>query len=136
MNIQLVSAGIVIKDGKVLITQRFDDAKDYPGLWEFPGGKVEPHELPEEALIRECKEECDIDVSVDHAFDVGCLFGESKKLVVLFYVCAWNAGEVKRLGHQKHAWVHKADLHLYPMPPLDVPVIKRLQQRELLVGLH
>ena len=65
----IVAAAVVIADGRVLLTRRAE-GQHLAGLWEFPGGKLEAGESPEEAVVRECREECGIDVSVERILDV------------------------------------------------------------------
>lgn len=124
----LVSAAALIDaDGRVLIAQR-PQGKSLGGLWEFPGGKVEPGESPETALIRELKEELDVDVAAadltpfafaSHAYDAFHL------LMPLFLVAAWQ-GVPRAVEAQALAWAKPQALRAYPMPPADAPLLERL----------
>jgi 8-oxo-dGTP diphosphatase len=126
--IVLVAAGALIDaDGRVFITQR-PDGKPMAGLWEFPGGKVEPGERPEQALIRELKEELGIAVSEDclapltfasHAY-------ADFHLLMPLYVCRRWEGIVTAKEGQQLAWVRPNRLRDYAMPPADVPLISHL----------
>ena len=111
----------------MLIAQRPAD-KAMPGLWEFPGGKLEAGETPEQALIRELQEELGIQTKeaclaplsfVSHAY-------ESFHLVMPLYVCRKWQGEPAPKEHQALKWVRPQALRDYPMPPADEPLIAPL----------
>jgi 8-oxo-dGTP diphosphatase len=125
----LVSAvALVDSDGRVLLAQR-PEGKHLAGLWEFPGGKVHSGETPEAALIRELKEELDIDT------DVRCLapftFASHTypdfHLLMPLYVCRVWTGIPRPCEGQKLAWVRAPDLTDYPMPPADRPLVAMLK---------
>jgi len=124
----VVAAALVDVDGRVLIAQRPAD-KAMGGLWEFPGGKVETGERPEQALIRELREELGIDVTeaclspfvfTSHAYD-------SFHLLMPLYLCRRWEGVVVNREHAALAWVKPARLSDYPMPPADVPLVAWLR---------
>ncbi|MFD1797021.1 8-oxo-dGTP diphosphatase MutT [Paracoccus aurantiacus] len=130
MKIVLVAAvALIDRDGRVLLAQR-PEGKSLAGLWEFPGGKVEPAETPEVALIRELHEELGIDT---HASCLAPLtFAshsyESFHLLMPLFACRrWNGIAQPREG-QTLAWVKAKDLRSYEMPPADVPLIPVLEQ--------
>jgi len=129
MRILLVSAvALIDPDGRVLLAQR-PEGKSLAGLWEFPGGKVEPGETPEAALIRELKEELDIDVT---AACLAPLFFASHgyerfHLLMPLYACRKWQGTVRSLEGQNLAWVPPNRLRDYPMPPADLPLIPILR---------
>jgi len=123
----VVACALVDKDGRVLISQR-PEGKAMAGMWEFPGGKVEPGERPEQALIRELKEELGIDVTTaclapltfaSHGYP-------SFHLLMPLYVCRRWKGEIRPGEGQKIAWVRPKGLRAYPMPPADVPLVAHL----------
>jgi 8-oxo-dGTP diphosphatase len=123
--ILLVAAcALVDADGRVLIAQR-PQGKAMAGLWEFPGGKVEDGERPEESLIRELKEELGIDVRED------CLapltFASHRypdfHLLMPLYVCRRWEGTVTAREAPQLTWVKPNRLRDYPMPPADEPLI-------------
>jgi 8-oxo-dGTP diphosphatase len=129
VKIVLVSAvALIDSDGRVLLAQR-PEGKSMAGLWEFPGGKVEPGESPEAALIRELKEELGIDTwqsclapltFASHAYP------EFHLLMPLFACRKWQGVATPREG-QTLAWVRPSALREYPMPPADVPLIPILR---------
>jgi 8-oxo-dGTP diphosphatase len=96
-------------------------------MWEFPGGKLEDGESPEEALVRECREECGIDVEVDDILDVAHHRFPEKDVLLLFYRCRLRAGDVRHLQVADHAWVPPMELGRYPLPPADDRVVARIQ---------
>ncbi|MGB3146507.1 MAG: 8-oxo-dGTP diphosphatase MutT [Paracoccaceae bacterium] len=129
MRIVLVSAvALIDSDGRVLLARR-PAGKSLAGLWEFPGGKVEPGESPEAALIRELKEELGIDTWTS------CLapltfashsYPDFHLLMPLFACRRWQ-GTVQGNEGQELAWVRARDLSNYPMPPADLPLIPILR---------
>ena len=128
MNLVLVAAcALIDPDGRVLIAQR-PVGKPMSGLWEFPGGKVEQGEAPEQTLIRELKEELGIVVNV------ACLapltFASHSypdfHLLMPLYVCRRWEGIVRALEAQQLAWVRPNRLRDYPMPPADEPLVSHL----------
>lgn len=125
----LVSAVALIDvDGRVLLAQR-PEGKSLAGLWEFPGGKVEPGETPEAALIRELHEEIGIDTW--HSCLAPLTFAshsyENFHLLMPVFACRrWEGTPHPREG-QTLAWVMPGKLRDYPMPPADLPLIPILQ---------
>lgn len=123
----VVAAALLDADGRVLLAQR-PAGRSMAGLWEFPGGKIEDGERPEESLIRELAEELGIQVQEDclapltfasHAYDQFCL-------LMPLYVCRrWSGTPEPREG-QALRWVPPARLRDYPMPPADAPLIPAL----------
>ena len=126
--ILVVAAALVDVDGRVLIAQR-PDKKQMGGLWEFPGGKVEIGELPEEALIRELDEELGIDVSENclAPFTFASHGYLDFHLLMPLYVCRVWEGKVIPKEDQKLKWVRPLELKKYPMPPADVPLVAMLR---------
>jgi 8-oxo-dGTP diphosphatase len=129
VKIVLVSAvALIDPDGRVLLAQR-PEGKSMAGLWEFPGGKVEPAETPEAALIRELKEELGIDTwqsclapltFASHAYP------EFHLLMPLFVCRRWQGTATPHEG-QALAWVRPGSLRDYPMPPADLPLVAILR---------
>ncbi|MGF1501388.1 MAG: (deoxy)nucleoside triphosphate pyrophosphohydrolase [Paracoccaceae bacterium] len=124
----VAAVALVDPDGRVLLAER-PEGKSMAGLWEFPGGKVEPGETPEACLLRELREELAIDTwesclapltFASHAY-------ADFHLLMPLYVCRkWN-GQVAPQEGQRIAWVRPARLRDYPMPPADLPLIPILR---------
>ncbi|SFL13623.1 8-oxo-dGTP diphosphatase [Loktanella salsilacus] len=129
MKVLLVSAVALIDvDGRVLLAQR-PAGKSLAGLWEFPGGKVDPGETPEIALIRELQEELGIDTwaSCLAPLTFASHTYEDFHLLMPLYACRkWNGTPQGREG-QTLKWVRANDLAQYPMPPADIPLIPILR---------
>ncbi|WP_262693065.1 8-oxo-dGTP diphosphatase MutT [Kordiimonas aquimaris] len=115
-------------DGHVLIAQR-PEGKSMAGLWEFPGGKVEAGEIPEAALIRECKEELGIDISAAclAPFAFASHTYEKFHLLMPLYVCRKWDGLVQGMEGQQTKWVPIRELSTYPMPPADDPLVAMIR---------
>lgn len=123
----VVACALIDPDGRVLLAQR-PEGKTLAGLWEFPGGKLEPGERPEAALIRELDEELGITVKeaclapltfASHAY-------EDFHLLMPLYICRrWEGLAISREG-QNLAWVRPNKLRDYPMPAADIPLIPHL----------
>jgi 8-oxo-dGTP diphosphatase len=123
----VAACALIDADGRVLIAER-PHGKSMAGLWEFPGGKVDPGERPEDALIRELKEE--LGIVVNEACLAPLTFAshsyEDFHLLMPLYVCRRWEGMVTAREGQKLAWVRPNRLKEYPMPPADVPLISHL----------
>lgn len=122
----IVAAAVVVQNGRVLLTRRAE-GQHLAGMWEFPGGKLEDGESPERALVRECLEECGIEVEVGEILDVTHHRYPEKAVLLLFYRCALHRGEVRHLQVADHAWVAPRDLDSYPLPPADERVVSRIK---------
>ncbi len=125
--VTVVAVALVDADRRVLIAQR-PAGKQLAGLWEFPGGKLEPGERPEEALIRELREELGIEVKTaclapltfaSHAY-------EDFHLLMPLYICRRWEGFVQPREGQELKWVKPVKLRDFPMPPADEPLIPHL----------
>ncbi len=124
----VAAAALVDVDGRVLICQR-PEGKALAGLWEFPGGKLEAGESPEACLIRELKEELDIEVAQSclapfvfssHAYN-------SFHLLMPLFLCRRWSGVIRPLEHEAIAWVKPGQMSDYPMPPADAPLVAWLR---------
>lgn len=125
--ILVAACALIDADGRVLIAER-PAGKPMAGLWEFPGGKVDPGERPEDALIRELNEE--LGIVVNEACLAPLTFASHTytefHLLMPLYVCRRWQGVVSPREGQKLAWVRPNRLKEYPMPPADVPLISHL----------
>ncbi|WP_150128020.1 8-oxo-dGTP diphosphatase MutT [Rhizobium phaseoli] len=127
--ILLVAAcALIDADGRILLAQR-PEGKSLAGLWEFPGGKVEPGETPEETLVRELEEELGIKTKIaclapltfaSHSY-------ETFHLLMPLYICRRYEGIAQGREGQALKWVRAQALRDYPMPPADEPLIPMLQ---------
>jgi 8-oxo-dGTP diphosphatase len=120
----VVAAALVDSEGRVLLQQRAPD-RHMAGLWEFPGGKVEPAERPEAALIRELREELGIDTDeacLSPATFASAELGE-RHLLLLLYVCRKWRGAPQPLDASALKWVRPHEMFALPMPPADMPLI-------------
>ncbi len=124
----VVAAALVDPDGRVLIAQR-PEGKNMAGLWEFPGGKIENGERPEEAMIRELREELDIAVKEPclAPFTFASHTYGAFHLLMPLYICRRWEGTPRPLAHAALKWVRPRDMATYPMPAADLPLIPMLR---------
>ncbi|MBB2822350.1 UNVERIFIED_ORG: 8-oxo-dGTP diphosphatase [Rhizobium esperanzae] len=124
----VVACALIDADGRILLAQR-PEGKSLAGLWEFPGGKVEPGETPEETLVRELEEELGIKTKIaclapltfaSHSY-------ETFHLLMPLYICRRYEGIAQGREGQALKWVRAQALRDYPMPPADEPLIPMLQ---------
>lgn len=124
----VVACALIDADNRVLIAQR-PEGKALAGLWEFPGGKLNDGERPEDALIRELHEE--LGITVREACLAPLTFAshsyETFHLLMPLYICRRWEGSIGAREGQKLAWVRAAKLRDYPMPPADLPLIPHLE---------
>ena len=131
----LVSAvALVDVDGRVLLAKR-PPGKFMPGLWEFPGGKIETGETPESALIRELREELGIDTMksclaplnfTSHRYE-GLEHGATFHLLMMLFVCRRWKGKPRPLEGGELKWVRSNQIRNYPMPKADIHLISALE---------
>ena len=127
MNVTDVAAGLVFRDGKLLITQRHPEAH-LGGLWEFPGGKREPDESFEACLERELLEELGIEVTVLELVETITHDYPEKTVHLRFYRCRWERHEPRPLGCPAFKWIGAAELKDYQFPAADALLLDRLRQ--------
>lgn len=122
-----VAAAIIIKDGKVFATQRgYGDYKDW---WEFPGGKVEPGESYEEALIREIREELHAEISIDRLLHTVEFDYPRFHMIMKCFICGLVSEGVELVEHEAAAWLAPAELRSVRWLPSDIEVIDILEKQ-------
>jgi mutator protein MutT len=121
-----VSAALIFRRGKLLITRRHSDAH-LGGLWEFPGGKREPDETFEQCLVREIREELGVRISVGKLFESVTHAYPEKTVRLKFFVCRLERGKPQPLGCQAVKWAGKSELEDYEFPAADVRLLQKLQ---------
>jgi len=127
--IHVVAGVIADARGRILLARR-TEGRDLAGLWEFPGGKVDPGETPEEALVRELREELGIEARVgDAVIEVPQRYPHKRLCLDVRHIASWT-GSVKGLDGQALAWVPQHKLASYAMPDADRPVVAALRQPE------
>ncbi|KQM13813.1 (deoxy)nucleoside triphosphate pyrophosphohydrolase [Novosphingobium sp. Leaf2] len=142
----VVAVALVDDIGDVLMQQRNFSAV-HGGLWEFPGGKVEAGESPEEAVVRELAEELDVRIDVHALQPVGFASGRtaspeqggkgpSRPLVILLYACREWLGEPRALEAAALRWLPVAAITTLDMPPLDYPLAAALERRLAAPGAY
>ncbi len=120
-----VVAAIIIRDGKVFSTQR--GYGDWKGWWEFPGGKMEPGEGPEEALVREIREELDAEISVGRLLDTVEWDYPSFHLTMHCYICSLASDSMHLNEHEASAWLTRETLRSVRWLPADEGLISVLE---------
>lgn len=114
----------VLRDGRVLASRRTEPPR-LAGLWEFPGGKVEPGEDDGEALVRELREELRVEVEVGERLGEDVPIGSTAVLRV--YLCRLLSGEPALVDHDEHRWLGPDDLLDVPWIPVDLPLVEQLR---------
>ena len=120
-----VSAGLVFRDGKLLITQRHKDSH-LGGLWEFPGGKREANETFEECLVRELREELGIEVEVGELLESLTHTYPEKTVSLKFFRCRWLKNEPRPIDCSDLKWIAAAELQDYEFPEADAKLLEML----------
>ncbi|MBN2880777.1 8-oxo-dGTP diphosphatase MutT [Candidatus Woesearchaeota archaeon] len=124
----VVSAGIIRDAGKILITQRRPSCGVAPLLWEFPGGKIELDETPQNCLVREIKEEIGIEIESEELFDVfSFAYPEQLHVILIVYFAKKLSGVEQLLDIQDFRWVSIAEFNNFEFAPADVEIVHKLQ---------
>lgn len=124
----VIVAAAVLREGPgepILLTKRLDEGH-LAGLWEFPGGKIEPGESPEAAVVRECREEIALEIRVVDVLDVAWHRYPTKDVLLVFYDCRITGGVIEHHEVAGHAWVEPRELPEYELPPPDERLIAKL----------
>jgi 8-oxo-dGTP diphosphatase len=124
----VAAVALIDVDGRVLLAQR-PAGKTMAGLWEFPGGKVDAGETPEEALVRELAEELGIDTTASCLAPIAFASHgyETFHLLMPLFACRQWQGTPQAREGQVLRWVRVGELHTYPMPPADIPLVALLR---------
>ena len=125
-----VAAAIIVREKKLLATQR--GYGDYAGWWEFPGGKIEPGETPEEALRREIREELGAEIVIERYFDAVEYDYPKFHLSMLCYLCRLADGEITLLEHRAAKWLGRGDVLSLKWLGADFPILSALVERGVL----
>ena len=125
-----VVGAVVVRDGRILCARRGLDA-ELGGMWEFPGGKVEPGESPRDALVREITEELGCRVRVGEELTTTTYEYEFATVTLTTYWCDLESGEPAPTEHAELRWLGPADLDQLPWAPADLPSVEILQSRSL-----
>lgn len=120
-----VAAGLIIRDGRILIAQRLSDAH-LGGLWEFPGGKRQPGESFETCLQREAMEELGLVIAVHEEIFSAEHRDAEHNIRLRFYRCTVLTGEPRPFGCAACRWVTPAEISAYPFPPADLPLVHQI----------
>ncbi|MDD3364698.1 MAG: 8-oxo-dGTP diphosphatase MutT [Syntrophomonas sp.] len=121
-----VVAAILINNYKVLIAQRAQEDL-LAGCWEFPGGKIEEGESPEQSLIREMQEEFCIDIEVGEFFESSTFQYKKGTIRLLAYICRLTGGVIRSTVHHDYAWASIDELDQYVFAPADRPLVEKLK---------
>ena len=121
-----VSAALIFHQSRLLITQR-NEGSHLGGLWEFPGGKREAGETFEECLVREIREELDVEISVGELFEEVRHDYPEKSVHLKFFLCKLITGEPQALDCAAVKWVDKAGLGAHELPAADARLLERLK---------
>jgi 8-oxo-dGTP diphosphatase len=125
-----VTAAILFNNDQLLIAQRRSTGR-LPNKWEFPGGKVEPGETPEECLKREMDEEFSIDVSVGEFLGESIYHYDHGSIKLLAYRATWIAGDLILKDHKAIEWVKIDEIINYDFAPADIPFVEKIRRGEI-----
>lgn len=122
-----VSAAIIVSNDKILITKR-GASKSLANLWEFPGGKVEANESYEDCVVREIKEELNINITVNQYYATNEHQYEFGTIKLIAFIAELESGTIELTEHTDFAWVSLHELKNYEFAPADIPIIKKLEE--------
>lgn len=128
-----VSAAVICRGGQVLICQR-PRGKNFELLWEFPGGKVEPHESPEACIVRECREELGIAIRVIRKLSEVVYKYPKGAIRLHFFAAEIVSGELVQNEHVAMAWITPDELHRYTFCPPDRMMLSSVDMERVLRG--
>ena len=125
-----VTAAIIVDSGKVFIAKRKPPGR-MPGMWEFPGGKIEEGETPEQCLKRELHEELGIDAAIGRHIGTRVYEYDFYTVELIAFQARILAGEIKLHDHADMAWVETGELDEYEFAPADVPFVQMIRSGEI-----
>jgi len=126
----LVTAAVIEKEGKFLLAQRGHEDR-LAGKWEFPGGKIEPGETPQDCLSREIREELGIEVQVGDFLCSSRFDYDHVSVEIFAYRCTWVSGELQQNAHEAHQWVSREDIAAVDLAAADRPIARCLFSNSL-----
>jgi 8-oxo-dGTP diphosphatase len=129
-----VTAAILQKEGRIIIAQR-KSSDHLSGKWEFPGGKIEYGETPEECLARELKEEFDIDVAIGKYIGSSIYHYDHLSIELMAYQSFWVSGAINMKDHKAYRWVTVDQLTEFDFAPADVPFVEMLSAGNIKIGV-
>lgn len=118
----------IIKDKSRLLIAKRHSKDPLAGKWEFPGGKIEPGETPEECLVREIREELRVEVEIGSFYDDNVYGSKDQTIHLLFYWAKVINGEVTPIVHDDVKWITIKELASFDYAPADMPIVKRLER--------
>jgi 8-oxo-dGTP diphosphatase len=118
-----VTCGIILQHDKVLVTQRSEKMK-LPLKWEFPGGKMEQNETPENCLVREIKEELNIEIEIIRRLRAHPYHYETFSITLLPFISRYVSGEITLAEHKEYKWLYMNELKNLDWAPADIPVLE------------
>lgn len=122
-----VAAAIIWLEGRILICQR-EDGGSCANLWEFPGGKLEEDETPEECAVRECKEELGIDILLHGTYATSQYRYPEREIAFVFFCAEIGQGSIVPTVHKNVQWVLPCELRNYQFCPADVEIVEQLMK--------
>ena len=123
-----VSCLVLFHEGKILAAQR-GTSMDLAGYWEFPGGKMESGESPENCLHREIKEELGIEIQILKRLRPVLHSYPNKEIQLIPFLATWRSGSITLLEHTQFQWLDRRDLLAFPWAPADVPIVKEVEAK-------
>lgn len=122
-----VVAAIIQKDNKIIIAKRMAN-KSMGGFWEFPGGKIEPGETPEESIVRELQEEMNISIKVEKYVGESIYDYGNIVICLLGYLASIKNGDIILKEHDEYKWLTLEEISKFKLAPADIPLVQMLQE--------